>query len=732
MKYTSLAIRTLLALLVLQFSQLTVAIELTDAKVPLSLKKAYNARYKDPFYCIEGVNSYFIQQSAFTGKAEKTVADKTKRLYTLPSQLQAFCYAQIEEYTKAADLLLPLLEKNTISAEQIVTLNIIALQIPEGERPRLNNKMLLKKLSAASLNIKHKKLPKYPNLAVSLQLAIANISLQTNHYRNAYRALKQTEKLFKKNKDTEQHAWLAYYYGVYYDKINHPQLASSSFMQADKLAYRHALIKLSGKVKKDIADIYQKNHRFQIALDFAAQRIELYLGTQNWVKQASGLTQHAILKRENGEYNQSLIYLFNALELIQSNKPSMLLARIYLELGRTYLLSKDKESRNLKLAQKYLHNARFHFTDLNKPRYLIESLLLLAKLNIQNQDSALAILQLGKVLQLSQNSYLPLRVQAFEMLALNYELAGNPRQAILHFKNANALQSQIKEQQFKLQQLQISEQLHLFEKTQQQQKLETENRQLQKTADLFESLSYSSTILLTVITLLLFYALRRNKRLSAAEKIAQHRLAFHPRTGLPLQHADNCHFNDIYCGVPLYYALVNIPFLSQLNELCGIVYAQKIEEKLGDALKRYFSKGVDIFQIRGNHILFIGKQKDYKNAGDFAQKIESFFFLFCAKYQLSNTISCGIVAYPFLKKADRAISYCRTLNLSSLALLAASQIRENKQQSSWVELYAIDNLQPAFFNGDLWNLGHTAIDTGIVKINSSHQDFQFNWPALNN
>ena len=725
MKYTGLFIRTLCILILLQLSQTTAALELIDAKLPASLKKAYDARYNDPFSCIEITNQYMAQK-ALAGGFEKGSQQEyqARAIYASPTHLQAFCYAQVEDYSSTLNFLQPLLKKPSVSAEEITTLNLIALEIPEEERPQLSNRFLLEMLYDAA----QKPLTKSPNQAATLQLTIAHLSLQINRYQDAYTALDNAQKLLKTNKNKRLHAWLNYYHGLYYNQINQPQLAITTFLTANKLADKHAFIKLSGQVKGAIADVYQKKHRFKIALNFIGQQVELYHNTENKIKQAASLLRYAILKRQSNENNQSLIYLFNALELVENNKHSTLLAHIYLELGHTYLSSKSEERNYLELAQKYLQNARLHFTRLNKPRYQIESLLLLARLNIINKDSALAILQLEKVLQLSENKYLSLRVQAFEMLALSYEITGNHQQAILHFKNFHALQNRIKEQLFELQQLQISEQLQLFEKTQQQKQLEIQNTQLQATADLYKRLTYSSVSLLILISLLFFYTLRRNKKLNYAHQHAQQRLAFHPRTKLPFQYVESNHFQYIYHGTPLYYALLNIPFLSQLNELLGTYGAMEVERKLGKELKMYFDSHADIFQFRGNQILFIAKQKEYKNAGDFAQNIEDFFTSFCKQQQLSNSVSCGIVAFPFLNNASRALSPSQTLNLSSLALFAASQIRKQKQQSSWVELYAIDNLQPAFLNGDLWQLGQRAIDKGIVKINTSHPGFQFDWP----
>lgn len=730
MKYISSFFNSIFALILLQLSSSTMAIGLSDVKIPASLKPAYKLRYSDPQSCVQKTNQYIIQQKLF--KLNNEHNSKKPPVFAFPQQLQALCYVQLENYTKAFELLKPTIKEPNLSKEEIRKLILIALEIPEEERPTLRNQQLLKTLSIIANKIEKNPAIRSPNLSVILQLAISKLSLQTNHYRAAYQALEKTKKHINGTKGQKLHAWLAYYYGLYYDQINQQQLASSSFLLANNLANKYMFINLAGEVKNSIANMYQKKHRFPIALNFAKQRVELYLTTKNNIKQAQSLIQFAVLKRQNNENNQALIYLFNALELIPKKQYVSLLAHAYLETGKTYLASGNKKNnkKNLELAQKYLQNARFHFTQLNKTRAQTESLLLLAKLNIRKKEPALAILQLEKVLQLSAHKYLTLRVQAFEMLALSYENTGNHQQAILHFKNFHALQNRIKEHLFKLQQLQISEQLQLFKQTQQQQELKSQNTQLQKKTNHFKTLSYSTLTLLILVTLMFFYTLTRNKNLIESDNKSQQRLAFHPRTKLPLQYADNNNFKAICHSSPLYYALVNIPFLSRLNELLGISKAEKIEEDLGKSLNRYFNQHIDIFQVRDNQILFISKQKEHRDAGDFAKKLQLFFSSFSERNQLEKNISCGIVAFPFLKNASRAIAPKRILNLSSLALFAATQIRQATQQSSWVELYAIDNLQPAFFDGDIWALGQAAIDKGLIKIKSNHSEHVFYWPEL--
>ncbi|PKF63363.1 hypothetical protein CW745_00465 [Psychromonas sp. psych-6C06] len=723
----------LMASLIFSFPTLVSAIELLDANISAPLKNVYHGRYQNPYACIETTENYINNQQSYDVNSGP-ITDENNELdnNAIAIQLLAFCYTQTENYHKAYELLSSLLKKQSFSADQLRTLNILASEIPEEKRPDFNNQLLIKIFTTSLRKMELAPFASSPNLEVKLLLTITQLSLESDQYRNANLSLETAKDLLKNNQSNKLHGWLAYYYGIYYTKINQQQLAVANLFAADKLANQYNFIKLSGETKKSIAKLYQQKHLFSRAIDFASQRVELYMQTENRIKRAESLIQLAILKEQNKEKNQSLIFLFNALELIQNEKHSALLAHVYLELGRTYsshVINKENQKERL-LAQKYLQNARYHFTRLKEPRYQIASLLLLARLNIINDDPALAILQLEKILRIAGEQYPELRVQAFEMLASSYEITGNHQQAILHFKNFHALQNNIKERLFTLQQLQINEQLQLIELTQQQRQLELENNDLLNTNARFKTLTYGAITLLIISILSLFYILIRNRKLAESESRSQRQLNYHPRTKLRSQQAQGNEFNYIYHDEPLYYALVNIPFLTQLNALSGLFAGAKLEKKLGQALLIFFTDSADIFQVRDNQILFISEQKGHTSAQHFAQKIEHFFTLFSEKYHLTNDISIGIVAFPFLNNVSRAITPTRMLNLSSLALYGATQLRNSYQESSWLELYAIDNLQPAFFDGDLWILGQKAIQKGIVKIHSSHPTHQFYWPEL--
>ncbi|WP_372881627.1 GGDEF domain-containing protein [Psychromonas sp.] len=728
MKHLYQYLRAVCALFLIQSSHSASAFELIDVVVPEILRNAFEARNSAPRLCIAETTLYINAHYNNT-----TVTNNLQNGNELPLQLQAYCYAQLGEYHKALELLQSILQKPIGNNDKIETLNILALAIPKEDRPQLSNFLLISLLNDSIEDVQPP-LMTSNNLTITRLLTLSKLYLEEDHYQDAHSAQAKAKQALKNNTNIKLHAWSSYYEGLYFDHIKQEQLASLHFLTADKLADKHGFIKLSGQVKNSIATMYQKKYRFSRALDYSSQRIELYMGTEHTVKQVQSITQFAVLKRQNNEHNQALIYLFNALELIEENSHGGLLGITYLEIGRTYAEkgSNENNKADLELAQKYLQNARFHFNRLDKVSLQIESLLLLAKLNLFNEDPGLAILQLEKILQLAGQNDPALRAQAHEMLALSYEITGSPQLAILHFKNFHSLQNKIKENSFKLQQLQISEQLQLLEQAQQQNRLESQNTELQKTTILYKTLTYTSITLFVLSTIILLSTSKRYRKLSAIEKKTQQQLSFHARSKLPTQGNTINNFNAIYCGKPLFYALVKVPFLSELNELRGALPSEKLEEKLGEALKSYFSDDINLFHIRDNQILFISEQTAFYNAAGLAHQIEQFFADFAALHHLPGAISIGIVAYPFLSNASRAISPAQTLNLNSLALFAASQIRRSKQESSWVELYAIDNLQPAFFDGDLWQLGQIAIDKGLVKIQSSHRNFLFTWPELDN
>ena len=726
--------RTLLISSLLIAHQHAVAIELPNNLIPASIMDSYKNRQLKPVSCIQSVTRFIDKVASLPSIPDVANRDNVfgpvKKLQNqAPIQLLASCYIELEDYEKALSLLMPLLKTPSATIDDMRVLNLIAGSIPSSERPTLSNKTLIKMIQDSLVIIEQDKQLNVNHMDDILNLAMSKLALETHQYRLANKSLGIVKNNLKNSNNTKLFAWLAYFYGHYYDQINQQQLAIAHFQTANNLADNSNLIKLSSLVKKSLSSLYQQNHRYTRAIDFASQRVERLLTTENYVEQADSLIRFAILKRQNKEFNQATIYLFNALELIEK-KNKNLLAHTYLELGRTYASMPSEFEKNSEMAQKYLQNARNLFKKLNRVEQQTESVLLLAQLNIRNKNTGLAILQLENVLALAKGDLPELRVKAFEMLALSYELAGDHQQANFYFKNFHTLQNAIKENLFRLQQLKINEQFQLIEQTQQQIQLETQNNELLLKNNRFESITYLVLILLLLSLVIITLFIRRIRELRDSEKLALQKLQYHPRTKLPSHQLQVQQYEYQYQGRRLFYALVHLPFLSNLNGAKGLFNSETIEMALGDELRQYFSDDTQVIQVRDNQLLFISEQAHRGEAEKFALDIEKFFHVFTQKHNLESHIASGIVAFPFLNNVSRAIAPERMLNLTSLALYGACQIQEKTQQSSWLELYAIEKIQPAFFDGDLWMLGQTGIDKGIVKLKSSHPTIPISWPIL--
>jgi len=722
------------------------ATELIDAVIPAKLKESYKARQLKPLTCIKTTNKFIDEvklvstriakissTEALTGSLNSETPS-TSQAVTIPNhaptQLLASCYIELEDYQSSLALLKPLLATPSVTSDEIHTLTIIANNIPETERPELNNNVLIDMLTQSLALTKKSKKFEAKNLINILNLSIAKLALDTNQYRLANQALTQARENIQPATEPALNAWLAYYYAHYYDQINQQQLSVSYFQAANSIAKRLGITQLNSLVNESLSAFYQKKHRIQKAISFASQRVELLQGSENYVQQADSLIKLAVLYRQAKHVNQALIYLFNALDLVE-NKHRALVANVYLELGKTYAAFPDKLAKNTNFAQKYLQNARRQFHHLSKLAQETESILLLAKLNIANKDTGLAILQLEEVLELANNKFPALRMSAFEMLALGYEQSGNHQQANFYYKSFHALQNKIKEGTFTLQQLKIDEQFQLIEQTQQKIQLETQNNQLLLKNNLFQDVAYWAMSFLFLVFLLLLFTFFRFKKLAKKMQLMHRKIRYHPRSKLPMHQDQIKQQALVYQGRPLFYALVHIPFLNDLNEAKGLFKAEALEHELGSSLTQTFTPNTRVTQVRDNQLLFISEQEHYQDAAQFVQTISDFFQHFAEKNNLSSEISSGVVAFPFLNNVSRAISPERMLNLTSLALFGACQLREKTQQSSWLELYAIAKIQPAFFNGDLWLLGQAGINSGIVKLKSSHPDINIKWPKLN-
>ena len=264
MRYITRHLIVYIAILLTSLSPSVVAIELLDANIPAPLKNAYHGRYKAPDACVETTEVYIKHQQTYDMNSGPITdeSDDLANNNALPIQLLAFCYAQIEDYQQAYQLLTTLLKKQTFSPEQLRSLNILASEIPEDKRTEFSDQLLIKIFTTSLRKMELAPFLNSPNLEAKLLLTITKLSLATNQYRNANISLEAAKNVLKNSQSSKLKAWLAYYYGLYYEKINQQQLAVSNLFTASKLADKHNFIKLSGEAKKSIASLYQKEAPF--------------------------------------------------------------------------------------------------------------------------------------------------------------------------------------------------------------------------------------------------------------------------------------------------------------------------------------------------------------------------------------------------------------------------------------------------------------------------------------
>ena len=731
MRLTKYSLSSILFIILIQVTPSANArLDSSDIISSHSVKHVLQNRYLSPNVCINETQHYVDDNMNFKGNSTDDITNVLNS--PTPIGLLAFCHLQLNHYSQAIRLLKPLFIGTALSTHKIQALSIIALNIPETERPTISNNELITLTTNQLDLLKKSHVKNKDKLEVSLYFTLIQLSLNVNNYKQAGHSIEIIKEKLENDKNTYYNALLSFYYGLYYVKINQPQLAISSLLYANQLVDTMEYMDLNRKIKTALSQVYQAKHQFKRALIFSTQNVDIQMRTENAIKQAESLIELAILKRQNKEYNTGAIYLFNALELLNKEHNRELLAAIYFELGQNYAFEfqATHSKQTLKLAQKYLQNARSDFSELGKTKLEIESLLLLAKLNIATKEVALAILQLEKVIKKSGSDFPRLRVKTFEMLALSYEITGDPQRAILHFKNFHSLQNKIKAHLFRLQQLQISEQLHLFEATKKHQKLEVENKALKQANVTSAQQAYFFRAVAAISVLLVLYLLMKTYRLASSERKARLKLSFHGRSALRTQYTIKHHYKDLYTGNRLYYVLVYVPYLSQLNLTQGLLKGKKIERRMGTLLQQYFKDKAHMFHIRDSQILFVSEANLHRNPTEFALKIEQFFTLFSKKYHLPDQIAMGVTSFPFLSHAKKAVSPERTVNIASLALFGSRKLQAQSGQTSWVELCPMENLSPAFVDGNLWSIGQQGISKGVIKVKSSHPAFNIEWPEI--
>ncbi|GAA3536290.1 tetratricopeptide repeat protein [Zobellella aerophila] len=582
-------------------------------------------------------------------------------------------------------------------------------------------------------------------LAKQLQLLQAESLLEQHKFDEAKLAFEQIRLQAQQQGDLELQAWANYLLGDYYRLLQQAELALSHYVETLELLTEQHQYYLKALAAENAATLYAGLGNPQKAVFYANQATTEFELLGNGPLLVGSLISLGRVTRANDDANLALVYFFNAMDLVRIQGDAGLMSRLYYEVGQSYLNLKQ-----FKDALHYLNLARARFQMQNDQPRLVDTLLLLGRLHQDQQEPGLAMLQLEKAQTLAEQlDDVPRLIESHRLLALGYEQNGNYRQALTHqqafhnyYERASQLnrlltQSLIQESDQQLQQERELAELHL------------QKDNLQQERQRFAMLAVG----LSLISPLLLYGLMRNhircRRLQLKADGLQQSLLVEPRTGLSnwrqlmqrlpqemakrQQRSEQWYLNEAIAqpfNDKIYYFLIRVPFMADLNEKLGLDYALKIQQNLGDYLQGRIHPKARIYDLRDGQFIYVISQRQVPELQQAIASIERMFDEFPCPFELDRRLAIGIIGHPFLPKAPHAMDDMRLSDILYLAMAAAHQLSEQTGDATWVELLAVDCQQAAFFNGDIRHCCIQAIHKGLVKVNSSHQKQRIDWTSL--
>lgn len=714
-------------------------------QLPLSneINESQQKQFSKPYRCIEMIDDYLqvqkAQQNLLSSRSSK---GREKQLtpsdIALIIQQKALCYYHADQVDQAIVNLDKILQDGYIILPQNLIQQTLLIKsfILSNSDKLTDQESAYKALSRIKTNIHNNTYDPTLRTQFILKTIEGNITLKLGDYDKALTLLQEAEADIRQINRPDDLAWSLYYLGNFYQQTDKLELANDYYLKAlQQLTNKDDI--LTGILADKISQVYVSQDNFKLAISYANQSAQFYQNLGNKIKLSSSLLRLASIHRLINENNLSLVYYFNALDLLKTFNATDKLGVVYFEVGKTYL-----QMGNFKLAQQYLTNA-YHLFEVNgEYKNKLQSQVQLAILAIQQKDFSTAQQLLNEALSiartLNDNS---LFETVYLYLGIAYEETQQYPQALQSYK-----------QFFRYKQLNTFEKRQII--PQPQQNKEQDEIKKQKITQLLvqqnqlekynNSLYFSLFIVILILCFTLYFSVmlyKKNKqqRLSIVE--LEDSVYRNPFTGInnirsfaqeiptPLQEARL--FSDWEHGEKKgksnSCALIGLDFLHLAREKYSIERMNEIETQLGSLLRAKITDSERLFQISDTQLLYIKpKDRNYTPTA-FAEMIIAWFNELNIPAAIGNQVSVGIVSYPFLVKYPTAIDYKKLLNIAALALSGATQLSRQTGQTNWVELCALKYTQPAFFHGNIWERAKQATEKGLIKVTASTDKNSIKW-----
>ncbi|WP_232455155.1 tetratricopeptide repeat protein [Oceanisphaera avium] len=495
----------------------------------------------------------------------------------------------------------------------------------------------------------------------------ASSLLQQHKLEEARQLFEQARMQAQKQPHPQQQAWANYLLADYYQLLQQDELAVSHYIETLNLLGQQQHYYLKAIAAEKTATLKAELGQHQQAMDYAnlaTSEFELLDNRQLLI--GSLLNLGRVTRTSTQDASLALVYFFNALDLAKTRGDSELLAQLYLEIGHSYRLLDNRQE-----AHQYLIYAKERFKHHGNTPQHIDALHQLGQLYLAQQEQGLALLQFEQALTLAKRSQdSPRLIESHRLLAHLYELSHNPSQALIHHKAFHdyfAKDSQLN---------QLLTQSLVQDKEQQLQQeravaaLQNKSQSLRQDRRALSVVTAGLAILLPLF-MVMYWRKRKHSHHLVQQNFALSRsLLLESRTGLPnwrqlmvrlpkemsksqlrseqwyLDEAQAQPFND-----KIYYLLIHVPFMVDLNERLGLIAASQLQQELGLYLHGRIHPQARLYDLREGQFMYVISQRQVSSLSQTLANIEHMFLEFPSHYHLNRRLAIGIIGHPFLPKA---------------------------------------------------------------------------------
>ncbi|QUM78687.1 hypothetical protein HWV00_18045 [Moritella sp. 24] len=731
------------ALLFLLFSTTAGASLFDQLILPNELKHSQSVQYSQPYQCIQIIDE-FLQRHNKDVITEVSRVSKIREKSVTPSDLalikqqKALCYF----YANNIDQAVVTLDKMLADQSSSIPLHLrqqsllIKSHILAQSTTLANYQLAQETIDQVIENVDDNTYNPTANGYFALKIIAGEIALNLNNYDESMLLFREAEQYGLKTPLTNNAAWAAYAIGYNYQQQNKLALAINFYNKAQQKLLDNQDT-LNGLLTKKMSLAYIAQDNFKLAISFANQSAQYYQNLGNKLQLSDSLLALASMHRKIKEYNLSLVYYFNALDLLKVFDEKNRLNAVYFEVGKTYL-----QMGNFSLAEQYLTNAEQLFYNNGQNNLLLESLVHLANLAIQQQRYDAALIQLNKALTIAGQLNNSKQFETVYLyLATAYEETDQYAKALDSYKQFVRYNKLSNFDSKKA--LPVSNQ-HKENNEIKSQKIDQLQTQVTKLTQSKHNLVINVFLLASIMLIILYlYYINTQKMKLQKQEVDQleNNYNIHSNTGLnninslkqyiptPLQEArfySDWEYSDKQNSVHS-CAIISLDFLQPLRQKCSLSMVNQIERELGTYLLKQLHDSEHLFQLNDTQLLLVRKVNKNYDPAIIANNIMDWFEQFDCQLNFDKEISIGMVSHPFLFKYPTAIDSKKLLNIATLALSGANQLSRKHKQNSWVQLSALTYTQPAFFHGDVWNRSKQAIEKGLVKVTSSSDKNDINW-----